>query len=262
MTGNNDNFEARSFRTAGLLLVFLVIAAIVFVIIKALVLDQPLNPQALQQALIAACIGVTVSCLIVWLLNLLKIVSIQEGWGKLLWGILIASVLGNSAVIYKRFSLEERSAAPLRLVCMRTLVAGESEEIKHPYALKIGLGYKPGDYLSYFASFTDFAENSSGEFSVEFRTSVENVSRRSTTYWDESYKANFKKMAADPARIKRTQEYSQVAPECVGKKIIQAAFSYKLPEDLAPGHYSLRITMRDASTGAIASDAMAIELSR
>src|SRR5579864_4256625 len=111
--------EARAYRIAGLILIFLVIAAIVFVLVKTLVFDRPLNDRALQQALIAASVGVTVTCLIAWLLDVLQILELRSGWAKALWAVLVVSVLGNSALVYKRFAAQSETVS---ILCFRPLV--------------------------------------------------------------------------------------------------------------------------------------------
>jgi len=259
-TNPPETLESRSYRTAGLILVFVVIVAIVFVLVRALVFDRPLNDAALQQALIAAGVGVTVTCLIVWLLNLLNILSIQEGWGKLLWSVLIASILGNSALVYKRISAPVATLAQLRVDCVRALVVGDEAAVHHPYALQGGMTYQAGERLSYFVAFSGFAMNDAGEFDLEFRTSAENTLKKSTNYWDDAFKGNYAKLLLDPKRVERTQEYRKVAPECVGNKILQAAFIYRLPTDLAAGSYLLRSTIRDKVSGAMVSDTMPFEV--
>jgi hypothetical protein len=253
--------ESRSYRIAGLLLVFLVIAAVVFVLLRTLIFDRPLSASALQQALIAAGVGVTVSCLIVWLLNLLQIIPIQEGWSKLLWGVLVVSVLGNSALVYKRFSEEPHSVNAIKISCLRTLEVDDGPAVKHPYSIKTNMGYHPGEKLSYFVAFSDFMLSSDGHFDVEFRTSIEDVVRNRTIFWDDSFKANLEKIKADPVRKQRTEEYLKVAPECVGQNQIQAAFIYKLPTaGLPSGKYLVRSTIKDRITGAIAADTLSIEI--
>ena len=155
------------YRTAGLSLVFLVIAAIVFVFVKTLVFDRPLNDRALQQSLIAASIGVTVVCLIAWLLDLLQILELRAGWGKLLWTVLIASVLGNSALIYKRFASGSSTVA---VVCFRPLVSVVSAE---PYSLRPNAVYKRSDSFAFFVSIRDLQKDSNGDDSIDFRYAFE-----------------------------------------------------------------------------------------
>ena len=244
-----------------MLLVFLVIGAVVFVLLRTLIFDRPLSSSALQQALIAAGVGVTISCLIVWLLNLLQIVPIQEGWSKLLWGVLVVSVLGNSALVYKRFSEESHGVKALKIVCLRTLEVGDGPAVKHPYSIKTSMGHLAGQKLSYFAAFSDYSLNSDGHFDIEFRTSIEDVVHNKTIFWDDSFKANLEKVKADPIRKQRTEEYRNVAPECVGPNVLQAAFIYQLPtEGLQQGKYLIRATIRDRISTAIAADTLPIEI--
>jgi len=102
--------DNRVFKLVGFVLLFVIIATIVFVFVKALVFDQPINDQALRQALLAASVGVTLSCLIAWVLDLLRIIQLKSGWCKLLRTVLVASILGSSAADYRpRYGIADRN---------------------------------------------------------------------------------------------------------------------------------------------------------
>ena len=103
----------------------------------------------MQQSLIAASVGVTVVCLIAWLLDLLQILELRAGWGNLLWSVLIASVLGNSALIYRRFSTKSNT---VEIVCLRPLV---TVAVGKPHILRSNSVYSRLDSFAFFVFLRD-----------------------------------------------------------------------------------------------------------
>jgi hypothetical protein len=256
-TANGDRSTARlpgdssAPRIAGLVLVFLVITAVVFVFVKTLVFDRPLNDRALQQSLVAASVGVTVVCLIAWLLDLLQILELRAGWGKFLWTVLVASVLGNSALVYKRFATQANTVA---IACLRPLATDTgADPMQHPYALRANTVYRRGEPFAFFVSLRDLQKDQSGDYSIDFRYAFEDHARGKSAFHEFHFAGNAEKLKTAPARQKRKDEYRAIAPECIDDNTVQAAqaMTFSL-QDFPPGVYVLRTTVYDKVSASFA----------
>lgn len=231
------------YRVVGLVLVFLVIASVVLVFVRTLVFDRPLNDRSLQQSLIAASVGVTVTCLIAWLLDMLQVFELRPGWSKLLWTVLVASVLGNSALVYKRFTSKTES---ISIACMRLLASSASDPLPTPHTLRKNNIFLRSDSFAFFVSMRDLQKNENGDYLVDFRYSFEDRANGVARFVENSFTGNAERLRSDPARKQRREEYQAIAPECVEGDTVQSAQSMRFALSNVPaGVYTLRITALD-----------------
>jgi len=247
--------DAKTYRAIGLALVFVVIAAIVFVFVRTLVFDRPLNDRALQQALVAASVGVTVVCLIAWLLDLLKILELRAGWGRFLWSVLIASVLGNSALIYKRFAT---GAEAISVACLRPLVT-VAENV--PHALRGNTIYRRSDSFAFFISLRNLQKDQNGEYAIDFRYALEDRQNNRSQFLEHHFSGNAEKLKSDPQRRKRLNEYRAIAPECVDGDTVQSAQAMTFAiKDIGSGTHALRVSVYDRVSSTFALADLAVQI--
>jgi len=252
-----DNSMA-PYRAAGLLLVFAVFLAIVIVLFRTLVFDRPLDSQALVQALIAAGVGVTVTCLLIWVLDLLQLVELRAGWAKLLWGVLIASVLGNSALVYGRWATQPK---PVSIKCLRPLVSDPDTKIKHPYAIRSNTIYARGDLLAMVGTLDNAKTDNNGDFSVDLRFSIEDRGRMISVFSDYHFAGNRERIRTDPAKRKTLEELKSASPECVGTDTLAVAEAMRLLlKGFPAGGYVLRATAYDRVNSSFSTEEFSFQL--
>jgi len=225
---------------------FLVFASIVFVFVKTLVFDSPVNDHALQQSLIAASVGVTVVCLIAWLLDLLQILELREGWGKLLWSVLVVSVLGNSALVYKRFAT---GVDTVSAVCVRPLVDLQKildVQKEVPVSIRVNTNYSREENMVFFVSLRNLQKDQNGDYNIDLRYAIEDLVHGNSDFFDYHISGNAEKMKNDPERIKRFVIFQKIAPECVSDSTLEPAQSMKFNlHDFPSGAYTLRVSVYD-----------------
>jgi hypothetical protein len=235
----------RFFRAAGLIMVFLVFAAIIFVFIKTLVFDSPINDRSLRQSIVAAGVGVTVLCLMVWLLNVLKILELREGWSKLLWSVLIVSVLGNSVVVYKDF-VGEKSPS-MSVTCIRPI---KTVELSGDLSLRTNTNYTKDDSMAFFLSVKDLQADRDGNYHVDLRYSLEDPVRQRTDFLTYDFSGNASKMRENSVVSARLAKYKRTLPDCVSDNALY--FAQKMTFDLhdfPAGFYVVRTTAHDKVGG-------------
>src|ERR1700722_7193358 len=244
-TARSDN---RVYRAMGLVLLFVIIATIVFVFVKTLVFDQPINDQALKQALVAASVGVTLSCLIAWVLDLLQIIELRPGWSKLIWGVLVKSILGSSALAYKQFV----QADVMNVACVRAVAIEESTgKFIDPLAIINQEIHRKGAAFGFIVTLRNVHTDSNGDYSLDIRWEFDDGI--SASFRESGYSANAKKLRADPARRKRVEQYKKIIPECVDDNMLEALVRTNLqPTDQKTGPHQLNIIVYDNATGRFA----------
>jgi hypothetical protein len=240
----------------GMALEFAIIGAIVFVVVKTMVFNSTIQQQALEQALMAAGIGVTVVCLIAWAMDLLGLTDLKPGWAKLLWGVLIASILANAALLFKRMTSE---AAPhVEVACIAPLVVVKTDQ---PFAKRYDTNYKRGDSIAFFISMTNLAVDSSGAYSVDLRFSLEDPQYGRAQFLESHFAGNAEKLLTDPGRAKRREEYKAIAPECVPSGSVQSAQSMRFDTSsfpAGPGTYPLVVTVVDLNASTVSSKSLRV----
>ena len=247
----------KTYRFIGMLMVFLVIASVVFVFVKTLVFNATISERALQQSLIAASVGVSVVCLIAWMLDLLKVVDLRAGLAKLLWTVLIASILSSSALIYKRFAVEQTKVA---IACLRPLI---SFSMDRPPSLRLNKNYQRGEPIVFFVSLRNLQESENGDFSLTLRYELEDRTRRRSVFIQHHFSGNAEKINGDPSRQKMRQAYLTIAPECVGRDILRISEDISFMDyDFQPGAYYLRVTAFDEVNSSFAIENMDVLLTQ
>jgi hypothetical protein len=243
-TSRSDN---RVYRTVGFVLLFLIIATIVFVFVKTLVFDQPINDQALKQALVAASVGVTLSCLIAWVLDLLQVIELRSGWSKLLWGVLVASILGSSALAYKQFV----QADAMSVACIRAVSIDESGKFADPIAIINQEIHKKGGVFGFIVTLRNVHTDPNGDYAFDIRWEFDEGVN--AAFRDSAYSGNAKKLRADPVRRKRLEQYKKVLPECVDENMVEVLVRSNLqPTDQRSGTHQLNVMVYDSATGRFA----------
>jgi hypothetical protein len=244
-TSQSDN---RAYRIVGFVLLFLIIATIVFVFVKTLVFDQPINDQALKQALVAASVGVTLSCLIAWVLDLLQIIELRPGWSKLLWGVLGTSILGSSALAYKQFVQVDA----MNVACVRAVAIEESTgKFTDPMAIINQESHKKGGVFGFIVALRNVHTDPNGDYSLDIRWEFDDGVN--AAFKQSAYSGNAKKLRADPVRRKRFEQYKKVMPECVDENMVEVLVRSNLqPTDQRTGTHQLNIEVYDNATGRFA----------
>jgi hypothetical protein len=243
------------YRGVGFLLLFLIIAAIVFVFLKTLVFDQPINDHALRQALVAASAGVTIICLIAWVLHLLQITELRPGWAKVLWTVLVSSTLGNSVLVYKQFATEKIDA--LRVVCVRPVSIDQSTgRFSDPVSVTNDEGHKRGGAFGFLLAVRNLQVDPNGDRSFNLRWEYDDD--RTAVFGEGSYSGNAKKLAKDPAARKKIEAYKKAAPDCISGEEDEVQLLVRSniqPTDPRNGSHQLNITVYDnvAKTFALAT---------
>jgi hypothetical protein len=240
--------DNRAYRIMGFVLLFLIIATIVFVFVKTLVFDQPINDQALKQALVAASVGVTLSCLIAWVLDLLQVIELRPGWSKLLWGVLVTSILASSAMVYKQFV----QADAMDVACVRPVAIDESSgKFTDPIAIINQERHKKGGVFGFVVTLRNVPTDPNGDYSMDIRWEFDEGNN--AAFGESAYSGNAKKLRADPARLKRLEQYKTAMPECVEADMVELLVRSNLqPTDGRDGAHQLNITVYDNATGRFA----------
>jgi hypothetical protein len=231
------------YRAVGLALLFAILATIVFVFVRTLVFDQPINDQALKQALVAASVGITLSCLIAWVLDLLQIIDLQPGWSKLLWSVLIASILGSSALVYRQFS---SATNVLTITCARpvTMDASSGRWI-HPITAMNTEVHKRGAFFGFLVGVRSLQIDATGSYNLNLRYEFVDRSGK-TSFSDTPYSGNAQKMGSDAEHRKRMAEYTQAMPDCMDKNMVALLVRTNLaPIDPREGIYQLDVIVYD-----------------
>lgn len=247
--------DNRRFRILGLALQFLIIAAIVFVVVKTLVFNSPVQQKALEQALMAAGIGVTVVCLIAWVMDLLGLARLNSTAAKLLWSVLIASILGNSAVIYKR---QAQDTPRVGIACVVPLVSFKADE---PLVRRLDTNYKREDSIAFFFSVTGLLEDENGSYSAALRFSFEDPKEGRAVFLEHAFSGNAQKFHTDPARQALRNTFKAIAPECIPEGSIQSAQSMRFALSSFPaGVYPLNVTIVDRNGSTVATSPLRVQL--
>jgi hypothetical protein len=242
----------RVYRPVGFALLFLIIATVVFVFVKTLVFDQPLNNQALRQALVAASVGVTLSCLIAWVLDLLQVVDLRAGWSKLLWAVLVASILGTSAIAYKA-AITQPETNPLSVACVRPVAVDENTgKWIEPIALRTDASYKRGGYFGFLLVLRSLQTDPHGDSSFDVHYEFDDPSGKAA-FMQAPYTGNASKLRADPAVLKKIDEYKRAAPDCITETDREVLVRSNLqPADGQVGPHELNIVVYDNVGGTFA----------
>lgn len=235
--------DSRIYRIIGLTLLFVIIATIVFVFVKTLVFDQPINDQALKQALTAASVGVTLSCLIAWVLDLLQVIDLRPGWSKLLWTVLVTSILTSSALAYKQFATQTNG---MTIACVRPVAVDESTgKLQDPVVIMNQERHKKGGIFAFIVTLRNLQTDQNGDYNVDLHYEFTDATGTSA-FQQVSYAGNAKRLAADPARRKRLASYKQVMPDCVDEKMIEMLVRSSLqPTDQLSGTHELNVIVYD-----------------
>jgi hypothetical protein len=240
--------DDRAYRIAGFVLLFLIIATIVFVFVKTLVFDQPINDQALKQALVAASVGVTLSCLIAWVLDLLQVIELRPGWSKLLWGVLVTSILGSSALAYKQFV----QADAMNVACVRAVGIDDSTgKFTDPIAIINQEIQRKGGVSGFIVVLRNVHTDPNGDYSLDIRWEFDDGGN--AAFRQVAFSGNAKKLWADPVRLKRVEQYKKVMPECIDKNMVEMLVRSNLqPTDQRNGTHQLNVIVYDNTTGRFA----------
>jgi hypothetical protein len=231
------------YSTLGFSMFFLILATIVFVFVKTLIFDQPINDQALRQALIAASVGVTLICLIAWVLDLLQVIDLQPGWSKALWTALIASILGSSALVYRQFSMQTNAVT---IACVRPVAMDASNgQWIHPITAKNNEAHKRGVVFGFLAGVRNLQTDANGNYNLDLRYEFEGRANRAS-FADTPYSGNAEKMKSDPEHRKRIAEYMKAMPDCIDKNMVALLVRTDLaPTDQGEGVYNLDVVVFD-----------------
>jgi hypothetical protein len=235
--------DSQVYRIIGLSLLFLIIATIVFVFVKTLVFDQPINNQALKQALLAASVGVTLSCLIAWVLDLLQVIELRAGWGRLLWSVLIVSILTSSAVAYKQFATQTVTAS---VACVWPISVDQStHKIIDPLTVKSQEVHKRGEAFAFLLAVRDLQADSNGDNHFDVRWEFDDVNNKAA-FTQTSHTYNRERARTDSAALKRLENYKRVAPNCVDRGFVDVMVLTNLsPTDSRNGSFELNIVIYD-----------------
>jgi len=229
-------------------LLFLIITTIVFVFVRTLIFDQPINDQALRQALVAACVGVTLSCLIAWVLDLLRVIELRAGWSKLLWGVLVTSILGSSALAYKQFA----QADTMNVACVRPVAIDDSTgKFADPIAVINQESYKRGKVFGFIVTLRNVHTDLNGDYSLGIRWEFDDGTN--AAFGESPYSGNAKRLRADPERLKRVEQYKKIIPECIDGDTVEVLVRTTLqPVDQRNGAHQLDVVIYDNATGRFA----------
>lgn len=246
-----------AFRIMGYLLIFSVIGAVVFVFVKSLVFNEVIQDLALQQSVISASVGVTVVCLIAWILNLLGFVRLRDGWAKLLWVVLISSILGNSAIIYKKWV--SRSDVVVKTLCLRPLA--EKLDKEEAPELRLNTTFKRGERIPYLLSLKDVSVDESGAMNAVMRSSLEKEGDRTAVFHDDPLAGNVKAIRENAIARMRHDQFRSLAPECVPEGALAIGFLKSFRTDnFSSGSYKLKVTVFDYRSNSFATIVLPVDI--
>jgi len=241
--------ERTAFRIAGYMLIFTVIGAVVFVFVKTLVFNKTIQSLALQQSVISASVGITVVCIIAWMLNLLGFVRLRDGWAKLLWVVLISSILGNSAIIYKKWVTHGDVA--VRALCLRPLEELGKDE---PPKLRANATFRRGERIPYLLTIDNISTNDDGFAVATLHSSLEKAEDRTAVFHNDPLKSKLDSLHENPVVVKRHKQYRDIAPDCVPENALAIGFLKSFQTDkFVPGTYALKVTIFDLNNSSYAT---------
>ena len=246
---SDSKLNGSGYRVAGYILLFLIFATIVFVFVKTLVFDQPIRDQSLKQALIAASVGVTVSCLISWMLDLLQIIELRPGWTKLLWTVLVASILSTSALAYKDVFTTTESIEPLEVACIRPVEMNASPSTNawvRPITTLTEGSYKRGDAFGFLLILRNVRRDQNGDANLLIRYEYTQGSMNAT-YLEYSYKGNLTGRGSNATHKALLEEVKRTAADCAdGQNLTPLLVGSVLqPPEPGPGQHQLDVFVYD-----------------
>jgi hypothetical protein len=241
-----DNSKFNRYSAVGFTLLFLIFATIVFVFAKTLVFDQPISDESVKQALIAASVGVTVSCLISWMLDLLQIIELRPGWSKLLWTVLVASILSTSALAYKAVFVTPDT---LQIACIRPIAMNASPSTNdwiRPITAVTEEGYARGNAFGFILVLKNVKRDRNGTADLLVRYEYTEGSTRAA-YLEIGYKGSLKGGGSNSNNKILLDEARKAAPDCAeGTNVTPMIIGSPLqPPDPGPGQHRLDVVVYD-----------------
>lgn len=256
MNASAKDFGLRAYRTIGYSLIFIIFGAVCFMFVKALFSG---NDRELQQSLIAAGIGVTISCLMVWLLDVLRILTLRQGWNKLLWTVLVASILGNAALAFKRW---DSKAGRLTVSCLLPLEADANGNLIKPFSLREDSRFARGEAIVFMAALRGAQINADGDYSVEVHASLEDEGHGYARFARSKWSASKRKFQSSNARAELRSLFEKLAPECISDDTVVFAPFLKgaTGSEMSFGLHRYRVTFFDLTAGTYATSDAQISL--